>query len=74
MANKIPQMNAANNSDQVSMTLTTDELGLLNNALNEVLNGIAIDEHEFPTRLGASQKEATALLKRIKDLLRENRA
>jgi hypothetical protein len=43
------------------------ELTLLNNALNEVCNGI--DVPEFETRLGATEAEAQSLLKRINSLL-----
>lgn len=51
--------------------LSNDELSLINNALNEVTNGIAIEESEFGTRLGASLAEARQLLKRINGLLAE---
>jgi hypothetical protein len=42
--------------------LSRDEMILLNNALNEVLNGLHIDAWEFQTRLGANQDEARTLL------------
>ena len=47
--------------------LTKDELGILNNALNEVCNGIHLDG-EFVTRMGCTVEEARALLSRIHDL------
>ncbi len=62
-------MNSSYNSKQFSVTLTNDELILLNNALNEVLNGIEIGEQEFTTRLGASQESAAALLSRLRNLV-----
>lgn len=37
--------------------LTKDELGIINNALNEVCNGIHL-EGEFDTRMGSTIEEA----------------
>jgi hypothetical protein len=54
------------------LRLTNEELVLLNNALNEVCNGIAIEEWEFQTRLGASLNEARDLLQRFHALLKQN--
>jgi hypothetical protein len=53
------------------LRLTTDELVWLNNALNEVCNGIAIDDAAFSTRLGGSRHELKALLARIQRMLQE---
>ncbi len=47
-----------------SVELTKDELGIINNALNEVCNGIHL-EGEFDTRMGCTMKEAQALLAKI---------
>jgi hypothetical protein len=44
--------------------LTKDELGIINNALNEVCNGIHL-EGEFDTRMGCTVEEARALLAKI---------
>ena len=44
--------------------LTKDELGIINNALNEVCNGIDL-EGEFDTRLGCSIEEARAVLAKV---------
>jgi hypothetical protein len=44
--------------------LTKDELGIINNALNEVCNGIDL-EGEFNTRMGCSVEEARAVLPKI---------
>ena len=41
--------------------LTKDELGLVNNALNEVCNGIHL-EGEFDARMGCTIEEARELL------------
>ncbi len=50
--------------------LSRDELALLNNALNEVCNGIDFSDSEFHTRLGADRSEGLALLRQINDLLK----
>jgi hypothetical protein len=47
-----------------SVSFTRAELVLLNNSLNEVLNGL--DVPEFDTRLGASKQEAEELLNQIR--------
>jgi hypothetical protein len=51
----------------ITLKLSQDELLLLNNALNEVCNGVHIDDAEFSTRLGASRNDARRLLERIHD-------
>jgi hypothetical protein len=56
-------------SDSRIVKLSAIDLLLLNNALNEVLNGVWIDEQEFETRLGASHAEAKRLLRRIGRLI-----
>ena len=53
------------------MDLNPAELRLVNNALNEVLNGPeAIPEWEFDTRMGSSRDEAEVLLRRIREAVR----
>jgi len=47
------------------LDVSRSELILLNNALNEVCNGVHISDSEFSTRLGASQNEARRLLQEI---------
>jgi hypothetical protein len=44
--------------------LTPHELLIINNALNEVCNGISL-EGEFSTRMGCSLEEALELLAKI---------
>ncbi len=44
--------------------LTADELAIIDNALNEVCNGIHL-EGEFSTRMGYSVEEARAVLGKI---------
>jgi len=51
--------------------LTKDELGIINNALNEVCNGIDL-EGEFDTRMGCTVAEARELLAKIRALARVN--
>jgi len=53
------------------VTISLDELLLINNALNEVCNGIHISEHEFSTRLGVSRREAAAFLARVHAVIEE---
>jgi hypothetical protein len=48
----------------MNIELNTQELIILNNALNEVCNGISLGE-EFSTRMGCSREEARKLLERI---------
>ncbi len=44
---------------------THAELVIINNAVNEVCNGIALDDDEFQTRIGCTRARAQALLKKI---------
>lgn len=53
--------------------LTPIELVVINNALNEVCNGVHIDDAEFQTRLGVTRDEARAVLERINRLLTADR-
>jgi len=65
-------MSASDEADPpatVSVALSADELLILNNALNEVCNGVEIDDFEFSTRIGSEREEARALLRRIGQLL-----
>jgi hypothetical protein len=48
----------------MTVELTKDELGIINNALNEVCNGIDL-EGEFDTRMGCTVEEARAVLAKI---------
>jgi hypothetical protein len=47
--------------------LTRDELGIINNALNEVCNGIDL-EGEFETRMGCTVEQARTVLAKVHDL------
>jgi hypothetical protein len=48
----------------MTVELAKHELEIINNALNEVCNGIHL-EGEFDTRMGCSIEEARALLAKI---------
>jgi hypothetical protein len=50
-----------------NIELSADELVMLNNALNEVCNGIDIPE--FSTRLGGEVDEVRVMLKQIAEAL-----
>ncbi len=49
----------------VTIRLDRSELGIVNNALNEVANGVDISESEFKTRLGKSRSDVRQLLTEI---------
>jgi hypothetical protein len=51
----------------LTVKLTSDELGIINNALNEVCNGVEL-EGDFDTRMGCTIEEARALLAKIHTL------
>lgn len=53
--------------NQVRLSLAAGEVLLLNNALNEVLNGICVSE--FDTRLGSDRANAQKLLSALTMLL-----
>ena len=52
------------------LDVSRSELILLNNALNEVCNGVAIADAEFATRLGGSREQLVHLLGRINAMVR----
>jgi len=51
-----------------TVSLTQEDLRIINNALNETCEFIA--EWEFATRVGAQRDEALALLEQVNKLLR----
>jgi hypothetical protein len=53
----------------VPVSFTTDELVMINNALNEVCNGVDFADDEFRTRLGFPREQVRALLGKVSDLL-----
>lgn len=57
------------NGSIFNLKLTKEELILAVGAINEVCNGIHIDDWDFETRLGVSKNEARAFLKKLNLLL-----
>ena len=51
----------------MTLELTMDELGIINNVLNEVCNGIVL-EGEFDSRMGCTLHEVRQLLAKIRAL------
>jgi hypothetical protein len=49
----------------VTIRLSTSELSMVNNALNEVANGVDISDAEFQTRLGEARSDVRQLLKEV---------
>ncbi len=57
-------------NENSTIELTTQQLIILSNALNEILNGSdAIEDWEFHTRIGAEKAEATELHKQLQQKL-----
>ena len=59
------------NPTSAKLRVHFNELQLLNNALNEVCNGIDIADFEFQTRLGVTREEARSLLGQINGLIKD---
>jgi len=57
--------NAKQNTPPTPPAFTHEELVVINNALNEVCNGLSFDDDEFQTRIGYPQSMAENLLKKI---------
>ena len=53
-----------------TVEITTDELEMIKNALNEVCNGVEIEEPEFHTRLGATREDVRTLLQCVAGVLK----
>ena len=60
-----PMKNPKQNTPAATLAFTHEELVIINNALNEVCNGLSIDNDEFQTRIGYSRGMAQNLLKKI---------
>lgn len=52
---------------------THDELVVINNALNEICNGLPMDDGEFQTRIGATRSNARVVLKKVAKALESQR-
>jgi hypothetical protein len=46
-------------------TFTREELVIINNALNEICNGISMSDSEFQTRVGYTREAAQKLLAKV---------
>jgi hypothetical protein len=57
------------NGTTITLALTTQELEIVNNALNEICHGI--DVPGFETRIGATRHDVQALLASINVALKE---
>jgi hypothetical protein len=55
----------------VTLTISVDDLGILNNAMNETLEALGGNEDEFQTRMGASKMHVERLLFSINALLKQ---
>lgn len=55
------------------VVLSGDELAMINNALNEVCNGVDVGDGEFQTRLGYDRAELDRLLGEVHRLLEATR-
>ena len=49
----------------IKMEFTDDELTMLNNCLNELCNGVHIEDWEFQTRVGWDRARVRSLLDKI---------
>ena len=63
--------NPKHNTPSKPPVFTHEELVVINNALNEVCNGLPFDEDEFQTRIGYPRATAQDLLKKIAKALEE---
>lgn len=48
-----------------AVEFSDDELVILNNCMNEICNGVRIEDWEFETRIGSPRSVAQALLDKI---------
>lgn len=47
------------------LTVSTEELLIINNALAAVCSGVRVTEDDFPTLIGASREEGRTLLRQV---------
>ncbi len=67
-----PRRPAAPLAEEIVLAVTEDDLSLINNALNEVLNGLSIAEGSLPP--GPERDRAEALLETAHRMLKDARA
>ncbi len=51
---------------------TLDELLMINNALNEVCNGVNFEDDELATRLGYPREQLRQLLAKVSDMIEKS--
>jgi hypothetical protein len=66
-------MTSEKNINPEALTFTADELKMINNALNEVCNGIAFEDDEFQSRLGYQRPHMEKLLAKVAKALGKKR-
>ena len=54
-------------------SLSHSDLYIINNALNEICNGVHLDEWDFETRMGVDREAARSLLDRVNETLRKSK-
>ena len=62
---RTPVTNRKKNTPPMPLAFTRDELVVINNALNEVCNGLSFDDDEFQTRIGYPRAMAQNVLEKI---------
>jgi hypothetical protein len=56
---------------EVTLTISADDLSILNNAMNEALEALGGDEDEYRTRMGTSRAHVERLLESVNALLQQ---
>jgi hypothetical protein len=62
---RIPMKNPKPDPRPTPPAFTHEELVIINNALNEVCNGVSFDDDEFHARIGYPRAKAQGLLKKV---------
>ncbi|MEU4542223.1 hypothetical protein [Nonomuraea dietziae] len=52
-------------ADVITVSLGPDDALAINNALNEICNGVHLDDWDFRTRMGVDREQARAVLRAI---------
>jgi hypothetical protein len=68
---RTPMTKPNKGAESTPLALTRDELVIINNALNEVCNGLAIEDDEFQTRIGYSRAMALDVLKKVANAVKK---
>lgn len=57
--------------ETIALEFTKDEILMINQALNEICNGIHFEDEEFAIRIGFERSEVTILLNEIRKKIME---